>query len=514
MSSSEKYVLSAPIRLVDEKTPQTGEDLEVVVGLAASAAKAVAKTGRWTPEVIAQFERKLKAASEESKKGPFSFRVHWNGGGVSAFVFLADGASTHDLQTELREGLGDLPAMARASGDRSPALRFDVSGLGGKEQAKALSSLALLFETAAWKNPTYGKKREKEAKKPSNRELKVSVVSKVPGKEVREIFEEAAHLGEANNWVRTLAMLPPNELGPLQYRKWLESYAKQKGLKYEFISRKDLEKEKAGAFLAVLRADPETAGGIAKLSYRPSGAKKKLVLVGKGLCYDTGGYNIKGGEGMFGMHNDMTGSAVAAALCGLHADLESKIEVVCYLALAENLISPTAYKPNEVVVASNGKSIEVIDTDAEGRMVLCDTLAIASREKPDLMIDFATLTGAAVRALDVRRAAIFSNDRKLLEAGFDAGERSGERTWGFPIGEDYMKELESKVADLRQCASSNAADHIYAASFLAQFVAEGVRWIHMDLTPNEVKGGLGLIATETTGFGVFWARELVRRELG
>ncbi len=516
MQTVQKNALSAPIRLIDSKKPLSGFDIEIIVGLATKPT--APRGGRWTPEVTEQFSRKLAKAKEGDSKGPYSFRVNWSGGGVSAFVFLKPGASAFDTQTELREALSDLSETVRAAAAEKerPALRFDVAGLGAKEQSRALSALALLFETAAWKAPMYGKKGEKAAKKVSNRELEVSVVSKVAPKEVRAIFEQAAALGEANNWVRTLAMLPTNELGPAQYRKWIENYAKTKGLKYEFMDRKALEKENAGAFLAVLRADPETAGGIAKLTYKPKGASKKtkkLALVGKGLCYDTGGYNVKTGSYMFGMHNDMTGSAVAAALTGLHADLESKLEVVCYLALAENLISPTAYKPNEVVVASNGKSIEVVDTDAEGRMVLSDTLVIASREKPDLMLDFATLTGAAVRAIDVRRAAVFSNEQKLLKDCYEAGEESGERVWGFPIGDDFMKELESKVADLRQCASSDAADHIYAASFLAEFVAEGIRWVHMDLTPNEVKGGLGLIGTETTGFGVFWAHELVRRLL-
>ncbi len=180
------------------------------------------------------------------------------------------------------------------------------------------------------------------------------------------------------------------------------------------------------------------------------------------------------------------------------------------MALAENLISPTAYKPNEVVVACDGTAIEVVDTDAEGRMVLSDTLAIARKEKPSLAIDFATLTGAAIRSLDTRRGAVFTNQPELAARAIACGDRTGERVWNFPIGDDYRRELKSKIADILQCSASNNADHIYAATFLSHFIGAETPWLHLDLVPAENKGGLGLVSSDTTGFGVFWADEMIR----
>ncbi len=158
----------------------------------------------------------------------------------------------------------------------------------------------------------------------------------------------------------------------------------------------------------------------------------------------------------------------------------------------------------------DGTAIEVVDTDAEGRMILADTLAYASRQKPDLMIDFATLTGAAIRSLDTRRSAVFSNRSDLADLAVRAGDLCGERTWSFPIGQDYREELNSKIADIVQCAPGNNADQIYAATFLSEFVAKDIPWVHLDLVAAENKGGLGLVSTDTSGFGVLWAEQLIR----
>jgi leucyl aminopeptidase len=227
-----------------------------------------------------------------------------------------------------------------------------------------------------------------------------------------------------------------------------------------------------------------------------------LSLVGKGICFDTGGTNLKPHKSMLDMHTDMEGSAVAVgSLYALHA-LGSPLTVDCWLAITENRIGPTAYKPQDVVRALNGTTIQVIHTDAEGRMVLADTLALAARAKPRAIIDYATLTGACVYALTERYSGAFTNRPQTRERIEAAGVDSGERVWCFPMDEDFDSDLESAVADVLQCTTEGKGDHILAARFLGRFVPSDIPWLHVDLSAGSRAGGLAHVPTDITGFGV------------
>jgi leucyl aminopeptidase len=181
--------------------------------------------------------------------------------------------------------------------------------------------------------------------------------------------------------------------------------------------------------------------------------------------------------------------------------LKAPFAVDCWLALAQNHIGPHAYKQNDVVTACDGTTIEVVHTDAEGRMVLADTLALASRAKPHLIIDYATLTGTCVYALGTRYSGAFTNREALIAEVIAAGRESGERVWPFPLDEDYDEALQSTIADIKQCTLEGEADHILGARFLRRFVADRP-WLHIDLSAGNSKGGLAHIPTEVTGFGV------------
>lgn len=307
----------------------------------------------------------------------------------------------------------------------------------------------------------------------------------------------------ANGLTRYLCNLPANHLYPEVYRNYVEKLAKQYNWQYEFFDHKVLAQKQAGAYLAVIQGSSKKDAGIIHLSYKPKNAcTKKIALVGKGLCFDTGGHNLKTHPGsMYGMQHDMTGSAVALGTFLALTELKVPFQVDAYLALAQNDIGPDAYKPADVVFASNGMSIEVINTDAEGRMVLADTLHLASLEKPDVIIDYATLTGSCVRALDELYSGLFTNQEKWNSPLIDIGQQCGERVWPFPYTEDYDEVLKSDIADIKQC-HEGSADHIRAARFLGKFLHDDTPWIHIDLSSNGKKGGLGHIHTETTGFGV------------
>jgi leucyl aminopeptidase len=178
-------------------------------------------------------------------------------------------------------------------------------------------------------------------------------------------------------------------------------------------------------------------------------------------------------------------------------------------ALAQNHISPRAYKQNDIVTALNGTTIEVVHTDAEGRMVLSDTLTLAAREKPDLIVDFATLTGTMHVALGDRYSGIFATNDDIARSALDAAKASGERIAVFPMDDDYDDALDSPVADVKQCTMDGAADHIHAARLLKRFTDERP-WIHMDLSAASCKGGLGAVASDATGFGVAWGYALLK----
>jgi leucyl aminopeptidase len=212
---------------------------------------------------------------------------------------------------------------------------------------------------------------------------------------------------------------------------------------------------------------------------------------------------------MYMMHGDMQGSAVAAGTLLALSRLDAPYAIDCWLAITENEIGPTAYRPQDVVRAANGVTIQVVHSDAEGRMALADTLALASRKQPQVILDFATLTGACVVALSDRYAGAFTNRPQWHEWLQATGRLSGERVWCMPMDEDFDLELESKVADTVQCSPDSKGDHILAARFLSRFVDAAVPWVHIDLAASEHKGGLAHIPTEFTGFGVRFAVHLL-----
>lgn len=316
-------------------------------------------------------------------------------------------------------------------------------------------------------------------------------------------FERTFYESEGNALARSLAMQPGNRLQPADYRERLDELREEYGWALQFLDEADLKRRGAGAFLSVCQGSARRDAGIACLKYRPAVKRRRRVaLVGKGICYDTGGVNVKPARYMYGMHGDMQGSAVALGTLLALTRLKVDFPVDCWLALARNDVGPGASVPGDVVSAVDGTTIEIIHTDAEGRMVLADTLALAARTRGlGLILDYATLTGACVQALGSGYSGAFSNQPQWLQTLITAGRNSGERVWPFPLDKDYDRALSSEIADVRQCSPSDEADHILAARFLSRFVGE-TPWIHFDLAAATCKGGLGHVPSRVTGFGV------------
>lgn len=314
-----------------------------------------------------------------------------------------------------------------------------------------------------------------------------------------------------NNLTRWLTALPPNKLDASTYIEFLRHLAKEQGWTFRKYGIRDLEKLGAGAFLAVSQGNADDSAAIVRLQYRPNTRAEPpaLSLVGKGIIFDTGGNNLKPFHSMADMHIDMNGSAVAVGSLLTITRLGLSYAVDCWLPITENRIGPAAYKSQDVITAINGKTIQVVHTDAEGRLVLADTLVLACREHPRLIIDYATLTGACISAITRGYSGVFTNRPDWHPVLKKSGRESGERTWPFPCGKEFLTDLESEVADIKQCTADGGGDHILAATFLAEFVNSEIPWIHIDLSASKKAGGLGGIATDITGFGVGYTMNLL-----
>jgi leucyl aminopeptidase len=390
----------------------------------------------------------------------------------------------------------------------------DLSHVPAPHAQQAADALTAAAKAQLFHFPKYSQKDVKKAEVELS--LDFLLTPEIDLDEAARVVQHAEFTAAANNQVRHLVMQAGNDLTPSTYTARLKKLAEQNELGYAFLTQKKLESMGAGAFLAVAQGSAHDDAGIVKLTYEGNGKKglKHLVLVGKGVTFDTGGHNIKNSQGMYGMHRDMAGSALAYSLVALAAKEKWPLRVTAFLAIAENAIGPNSYRQNDVITALNGKTIEIVDTDAEGRMLLADTLHIASGEKPDLLLDFATLTGACVRALSTLYSGVFTNRQDLVASLIQAGRESGERVWPFPMDADFAECLKSDIADIKQCRVSGGVDHIEASLFLKEFVGKDIPWVHLDLSAAENNGGLAHIDTEVTGFGVRFVSQFIRNYWG
>jgi leucyl aminopeptidase len=390
--------------------------------------------------------------------------------------------------------------MLKELGGRPAASVALVSLVDRSTNVASLEALLAATFAHAFALPSFRSKREE--RKP------VRQITLVNGADLD--LRRASAAARGNNLVRWLTALPPNKLDTRAYRKLIAELAKEHELSMRWYDEQDLRRLGANAFMAVAAANDENAiAGIAHLRYRPRSNKREpdVALVGKGIIFDTGGINLKPHKSMLDMHIDMSGSAVALATLVALSELRVPFAVDAWLAITENRIGPRGFKPQDVIRAVNGVTIQVIHTDAEGRMALADTLALAGRTNPRFMMDFATLTGASVYALTERMSSVLTNRPELADKLVAAGRASGERVWNFPFDADFDSDLESKVADVLQCSSDGKGDHILATRFLSRFVPEDVAWAHVDLSSVTRHGGLGHVNTEYTGFGVRFALE-------
>jgi leucyl aminopeptidase len=330
------------------------------------------------------------------------------------------------------------------------------------------------------------------------------------GKKVRDAVERGAAVAGAVTMARDLVNTPAADLTPAMFADIAVSVAATAGLAVDVIDEKQAKKLGLGGLLGVGKGS-DNPPRLVKLVYEPAGrARGHLALVGKGITFDSGGLSIKPVDGMMTMKIDMSGAAAVLAALSVLPAFAPAVRVTGYLCLAENMVSARAIRPGDVLTIKNGRTVEVLNTDAEGRLVLADGLSLAAADEPDAIVDVATLTGACVMALGPRITGLMGNHDGFVDQVRAAADRAGEWVWPLPLPREYRKDLESEVADLRNVASGRMGGALHAGLFLQEFVA-GRPWAHLDIAgPARAESDDGYTPKGATGVATRTLVELAR----
>lgn len=387
-----------------------------------------------------------------------------------------------------------------ASGDLARELKKDrvpsaLLILPQEPDARVSSAVAEGFELGSYSFTRYMKEKEGEPF------AEIEAIQVLDGH--AEGLEKGKIMACSQNLARDLANEPGNVIDPPGLAQKASELSQEMGFECEIWDEKRIQNERMLALWHVGKGSSSPPRFI-HLSYMPTGEKKgKIVLVGKGITFDSGGLNIKPGEHMRNMKGDKTGACVVLGVMRGVAKLKLPLEVHALIGAAENMPGGSSYRPDDIIRARNGKTIEVDNTDAEGRVTLADSLSIASEMSPDMIIDFATLTGACVIALGNYTAGLFSPDDKAAADIVNASGVAGERFWRLPMDDEKLREqIKSSYADVLN-TGGRGGGAITAAMFLQEFVKEGIPWVHLDIAGvDHYKKPFWYYPEGATGFGV------------
>jgi leucyl aminopeptidase len=371
--------------------------------------------------------------------------------------------------------------------------------------AEQLEAALIGFRLGAYSIGFYKKEKAKDYSK-----LKVEIATSLD--KAKSIAERAEKIADAKIEAFKLVDLPPNKITPEYLGEWAKTLGKKSKLDVKVLDIKKAKSEGLEAFLAVGRGSAKEPKFII-IEYRHPKAKHHLGLVGKGVTFDTGGLNVKT-QGMHHMKSDMGGAAAVLATTQLVAELELQINLTAIVPAVENAIDKDAYLPSEVIGSHAGLSIEVIDTDAEGRLILADGLSyLVKNYKTDQIIDLATLTGSSIGTFGFECAALFSNDGDLSHGLQRAGEEVGEKSWPLPLWENYGKEMDSEIADIKNYHGKPFAGAITAAKFLQAFTHEHPAWAHLDIAGVAFGDGEFSKTKTGTAYGVSLLLRYIENQL-
>lgn len=419
----------------------------------------------------------------------------------SVYVVIGLGETSKLNEETLRSAFGAVFQLSRQVGFE--LARIDVSAfpstvLSLQTSVKAMSE-GMLY--ASYVFTEYKVDKRKSLKKLFIESKNSSVIASM-----KKGIQEAERLHTGVSLARDLVNKPGNEMTPMILAGVAETIAKEsKGMVKTKIYKKDwAKKKKMGAYLAVAQGAHEEPAFI-HLVYKPKKkAKRVIAIVGKGVTFDSGGLSLKPAQYMETMKCDMAGAGAVLGLFAILKDLQPAIEIHGIIAATENMPGANAIRPGDVIRAANGKTIEILNTDAEGRLTLADAFSFAGEQKPEIMIDLATLTGACVVALGDAYAGVMGNDDALQNEIVEASVHAGEPCWKLPMHDGYIESMKSDIADIRNISRSRYGGTISAALFLKEFVPEGVKWAHLDIAgPAFAERPLtSYLGVGATGFGI------------
>ncbi len=329
------------------------------------------------------------------------------------------------------------------------------------------------------------------------------------GARAQAALGRASAITEAVCWVRDLVNEPGGSLTPTKLGQQVVKVAESAGFEVTVWDEKEIRKQKLGGLLGVNRGSAQNPRFL-QLRYEPEKPKATVALVGKGITFDSGGLSLKPAEAMVGMKGDMGGAGAVLGAFRAVAALGAKVRLLGFIPLTDNMTGGDATRVGDVLTMRNGKTVEVLNTDAEGRLILADALSLATEAKPDAIVDLATLTGACMVALGERTAGLMGNHRGWLDQVRAASDAAGEPTWPLPLPDHLRKKLDSDVADLKNITENRWGGALAAGLFLREFVGEGLPWVHIDIAgPADASETDGEIVKGGTGFGVRTLVELV-----
>ena len=436
-----------------------------------------------------------KPALDRAGFGGKPGQVHVLDDGQQARVLVGLGAAADAGATELRRAAA---AFAKAAG-RHRRIAFEYPVDLSVDPAEGARAVAEGLTLGAYRFDTYSSKED------NHRTQGATIVAGDLLRAMRPGLEQGLEVAAAVNFARDLVNEPGGSLTPTVFAQRAAERAEAAGLGVEVLDEAAIAEAGLGGLLAVNRGSTEPPR-LLKLTYEPAEADDAagtVALVGKGITFDSGGLSLKPAESMMEMKSDMAGAAaVIAAMCALPA-VGAPVRVVSFTPMTDNMTGGAAQRPGDIYTAKDGTTVEVLNTDAEGRLILADALVMAAEEEPDAIVDLATLTGACMVALGAKIAGLMGNDEEFRQQVADAAERAGERVWPLPLPADYRPALDSPVADLKNIGGGRFGGALTAGLFLQEFVPDDTPWVHLDIAgPAFQSEGDAESPKGGTGFGV------------